>query len=67
MSATVFTPAPAIVRPALQPAIRPVLRALIAALAVLAALAGTIGLRFGLYAATHHELPVILHLFEQGH
>lgn len=67
MSATVFTPAPALPRPAVRPVLRPILRALLAAAAILAIVAGTIALRFGIYVAGHRDMPVILHLFDHGH
>ncbi len=48
------------VRGALRSLVKP---AIAVALAV-TAMAAMLGLRFGVYAAAHHEMPVILHLFQ---
>ena len=65
MSAAILTPAPAVPRrPVERHVPRPILTALVATAAILAVVAGTISLRLGIYAATHRDTPVILHLFE---
>ena len=45
-------------------AVRPLAKAAIAVLAAVAAMAALLALRFGLYAATHGEMPVLLHVFQ---
>ncbi|MBV8534598.1 MAG: hypothetical protein JO128_03335 [Alphaproteobacteria bacterium] len=59
---------PTLASDASRPSVRNHLRSLAKpALAIggaLVAMAALMGLRFGLYAATHRDLPVVLHLFE---
>jgi len=45
--------------------VRSLARPAIAIATALAAVMTVLGLRFGVWAATHHEMPVLLHLFEK--